>query len=143
MRGDKVLKDSHGVIVKREKPSLFCEACRRWVETNETHNMFSSADGERLPLAVWRCPTCRGDAPAESAEAARAPVTGSDVSKDERLGPYRAAAEVVKVNIGGKTCRVRLQVCGHEACVAVGAKGVRCRVCAKDAKRLAKEEDKS
>lgn len=128
MKRDKVLKDSHGVVVKREKPSLFCEKCHRWVETNETHNVFSSVDGVRQPLAVWRCSVCRGDAPPDSVVVARGPATGADVSKDERLGPYRDIAGEIVLNVSGKSGRVTL-TCGHGACVAPGASGVRCKKC--------------
>jgi hypothetical protein len=128
MRRDKVLKDSHGVIVEREEPSLFCEKCRRWVDTNETHNMFSAVDGVRQPLAVWRCPACRGDAPPESVDAPHAPATGADISKDERLGPYRAVINIIKVNASGKTARAAL-ACGHECCALPDATKARCRKC--------------
>jgi len=122
--------------VEREAPSLYCEKCRRWIETQEQHNMFATVDGVAQPLTVWHCPECRGEQGA-AVKVSHGPVTGADLSKEERLGPYRDVAAVIKVNASGKTQRVTLKDCAHEACVAVGAKGVRCRVCAKASRKAA------
>jgi hypothetical protein len=114
--------------VKRELPSMYCHKCRRWVESQEKVNMFSSVDGARKPVATWACPECRGDAPAGTTVEAGA-VTQADVSKDERLGPYRAVVrESVKLNPGGKTARADL-ACGHNICVVPDATKARCRKC--------------
>ena len=128
MSKDKVLKNRKGEIVKREPPSLFCTGHRAWIETNEVHNLFSEVDGVKAKVLVWRCPACRGDAPPEAAVVARGPVTGADLSKDERLGPWRAVVGAIVLNGGGKSGVAQL-ACAHAACVAPKSKGVRCKKC--------------
>jgi hypothetical protein len=125
MRRNKVLKDRHGVIVVKEPRSNFCGGCRQWVVSDEAVAVFSEVDGEHRRVLVWKCPACRGDAPAESVEVAS--VSGVDVSKDERLGPYRSVVSV-KLNASGKTARAAL-ACGHECCALPDATRARCRKC--------------
>jgi len=115
--------------VKRELPSNFCHRCRRWVESQEVVRVFVERPegGDELRPPVWTCPECRGEAPKGTAVEARE-ITQSDISKDERLGPYRAVVEILKVNPSGVTARGRL-ACGHEVCVLPDAKKARCRKC--------------
>jgi hypothetical protein len=114
--------------VKRELPSLYCHKCRRWVESQEKAEMFTTVDGAKRPLVVWTCPECRGDAAPGTAVVAGA-VTQADVSRDERLGPYCAVVtESVKLNPSGKTARADL-ACGHNVCVVPDATKARCRKC--------------
>jgi hypothetical protein len=122
----------------KEPHSNFCGKCRQWIVSEERAGSFSEVEGVKQALCIWICPACRGEAGAE-VKVARGPVMGADISKDERLGPYRDVAERLGVNASGKTERVRLKECGHEACVSKDAKGVRCRRCAK---KSAKAEDK-
>jgi len=117
------------VVVVKEPPSNFCGGCRQWIVSQETVAVFSSIDGVSRRVIVWKCPACRGDAPPETVEVAHGPVTGADLSKDERLGPYRNVVRAsVKVNVSGKTARATL-VCGHECCVLPDAERARCRRC--------------
>jgi hypothetical protein len=127
--------------VKKEQPSLYCVGCRQWIVTRETHNMFSKVDGVSQRVIAWKCPACRGETDAVI-EVARGPVTGADVSKDERLGPYRAVKRnTVKVNPSGKTARADLE-CGHNICIVPDATTARCRKCVAKKPKAAKEESK-
>lgn len=115
-------------FVKREQPSIHCHKCRQWIESREQVNLFASVDGAPRRVGVWTCPACRGEAGAVAVVAV-GPKTQADVSRDERLGPYRAVErDTVVVNPSGKSARVKL-ACGHEACVLPDATQARCRRC--------------
>lgn len=117
-----------GVVVRRELPSIFCAKCRRWVESQERVNPFATVDGVKVPISVWRCPECRGEAPVGTAFEARE-VTQADISRDERFGPYRdVPAGAVALNPGGRSGRAVL-VCGHSITVLPNIKRARCRKC--------------
>ncbi len=116
------------VAVKREAPSLYCHQCRQWVETQERHNMFARVDGALKPVTVWTCPVCRGDA-APAPRAVEPFRTQADVSKDERLGPYRSVQPGTAVaSPSGKSSRVMLE-CGHKSSVLPFMDKSRCRKC--------------
>jgi RNase P subunit RPR2 len=120
----------HEVAVKREAPSLYCHQCRTWVESQEKVNLFASVDGARKHVGVWTCPPCRGETgPAAVVTSARAPKTQADVSKDERLGPYRSVQPGTAVlSASGKSSRVVLE-CGHKVSVLPSMDRARCRKC--------------
>jgi len=119
--------------VKKELPSLYCGGCKQWIVTQESHNMFAVIHGVKTAVVVWKCPACRGETGAV-VEVARGPVSGADVSKDERLGPYRAVKrDTVKLNPSGKTARADLE-CGHNICVVPDATTARCKKCVKKVK---------
>lgn len=50
------------LVVKRELPSVFCARCRRWVESQERVNSFATVNGVKVPVLVWTCPGCLGEA---------------------------------------------------------------------------------
>lgn len=126
---------SKELIVKKELPSLLCQKCRLWIETQERHNMFERVDGALQAVTAWTCPACRGEAGAVVTVAAKGNVTQADVARDERLGPYKTVQrDTVVLNASGKTARAKLE-CGHDCCVLPDAVKARCRKCV--AKRAA------
>ena len=119
------------VAVVQEPPMLFCGRCRQWKVTDERDPFLGT------PRRVWTCSDCNpraGDprAPANVRAVAsifRPVETQADISKAERLGPFRAV-----VRLGGKrgknTSRAVLE-CGHETTVFNAMKRTRCRKCKK------------
>lgn len=113
------------VVVEKELPSLFCVDCKKWKETQERCNMFASVDGKPARPAAWRCPDCRGEG---HAPVARGPVTQAGIALDEKYGPMRQVAEIIK-ELTPKSVLVRME-CGHERATAkTMSKQCRCPKC--------------
>ena len=46
--------------IEPDKPSNFCGKCRKWIESNERVNLFTTeVDGKEVHPKVWNCPGCR------------------------------------------------------------------------------------
>ncbi len=128
------MRRSAVVAIVREPHSNFCGGCRQWIVSEELTALFSEVDGVKRKVIVWKCPACRGDAPEgevkDEAEVAREPVMASDLSKDDRRGPFRDIVPGTYVaNPSGITGRVQL-ICGHGCTVfAAAKKRWRCTKC--------------